>query len=752
MDDIAKSYLDRLRAINPNDPNLAQVDSMTTGKQDQQSQLQQAAKLAEAGKYAAAMIIYRRVFGTTPPAGDWALAYYETEAATEDGRAHAVAGLRALLDKDPGNAQYRIGLGRVLTYDPATREEGREYLASFPNDPKAAEAFRQSLLWDAANPAVAPQIRAYLASHPDPQLAAALQAGKPPVSAPTPTELVPIHTPSQAAPAPVSSAPAAPPPPTPTAPNPPPSATNPAPAATKASPAAAAVDGATARTRAAEMAAYQALNANHIDDAEARFKALLASEPRNPTALAGMGYVRMQQGNFAGAIGFLEQAKQYNPNDKGLISALDTARFWFIMGEGQRALSDNDLTTAEKRYRAALDLRPNSTEALEGLGGTLNKAQQPAAAVPFFQRAVASDPASAPGWRGLFIAEVQSGNAAPALATDKQIPAAVHTQLMSDPLFLKSLAAAYTAVGRTGDAEKTLQGALKLPTPADAKDTRIGTQLQLAALLSSENHLDQAEPLYEQAVADDRENLAAWQGLVRVQHALGHDSDALKSVESMPSATYSAAMRDPAFAGTVVSIYESQKKFDEAQEMLQKAVTQQGESGQKPSPSLQMLLADLYVQRGSPQLAFPVYQQIIRDNPSSVDAWAMRIGRASGSGCCLSLSRAACTAEGSMTACVSSSACSQLSRYLSRACRSRTLPALATARNLVPSMAIHSPRIRPQERAKRTSSAPAPVTASRCMRRNSAMTCGPDTTAPAAHQLHVAAALRFQSPRRTQLV
>ena len=54
------------------------------------------------------MIIYRRVFGTKPPAGDWALAYYETEAATEDGRAHAVAGLRALLDKDPGNTQYRM--------------------------------------------------------------------------------------------------------------------------------------------------------------------------------------------------------------------------------------------------------------------------------------------------------------------------------------------------------------------------------------------------------------------------------------------------------------------------------------------------------------------------------------------------------------------------------------------------------------------------------------------------------------------
>ena len=181
------------------------------------------------------------------------------------------------------------------------------------------------------------------------------------------------------------------------------------------------------------MAAYEALNANHIDDAETRFKALIASEPRNPKALAGMGYIRMQQGN-SGAIGFLEQAKQCNPNDKGLISALDSAP----SGSSWEKVSAPSTTTTSlprKSVTARRSISAPIARSLEGLGGTLDKAQQPAAAVPFFQRAVASDPASAPGWRGLFIAEVQSGNAATALATDKRIPAAVHTQLMSDPLF-----------------------------------------------------------------------------------------------------------------------------------------------------------------------------------------------------------------------------------------------------------------------------------------------------------------------------
>lgn len=614
---LANSYLDRLRAVNPNDPGIALVESITPGgKQDQQSQLQQAAKLAEAGKYAAAMVLYRRAFGTAPPPGDWALAYYETEAATEDGRPHAVAGLRGLLDKDPANVEYRVALGRVLTYDPATREEGREYLASFPNDAKAAEAFRQSLLWDVSNPVVVPQIRAYLAAHPDPQLAAALQSGQAPASTPAPPAQAPIHT---APPTPQAKvlAPTAPAAPTiAAAKTPPPSAQARTPTSS------AGVDNPSNRLKAAELAAYQALNANHIDDAESRFKAILATDPKDPAALAGIGYVRMQQGNFAGAIGFLEQAKESNQNDKGVASALDTARFWFVMGEGQRALSDNDLTTAEKRYRAAIDLRPNSAEALEGLGGTLTKAQQPAAAVPLFQRAVAADPTSAIGWRGLFIAQAQSGNAPLALATEKQIPAGVHTQLISDPLFLMSLASAYSAVGQTADAQSALESALKLPTAAAAKSVRTDAQLQLAALLTAANHLVQAESFYAQAVGDNHENVSAWQGLVRVQHAQGHDHDALKSVESMPPATYATAMRDPSFAAAVVSIYEAENKLDEAQQMLQKAVAQQSDAGQKPSLALQMQLADLYVQRGSPQLAYPGYQQIVRDNPDRADAWA----------------------------------------------------------------------------------------------------------------------------------
>ncbi len=386
------------------------------------------------------MAIYRKMFGETPPPGDWALAYYETESATTDGRPHAIAGLRSLVQKYPNDSRYQIALGRILTYSPATRSEGRRLLEKHPDNPQATEALRQSLVWDSASPASAADIRAYLAKHNDPQLAEALRKQPKPSAQKTAAPQTPEELAEQSA----------------------------------------------NRARSQEeQAAYNALNAKRLDEAETRFKAILATDPQNPRALAGMGYVRMQQSNFGGSISFLEQAKQYGARDTGLDNALETARFYSTMSEGQVALNENDLTTAEQKYQAALALRPNSTEALEGLGGTLMKAQQSDAAIQVFDRYVKAKPSSTAAWRGLFMAQYNAGNAPGALLTERKIPPAVRSQLMKDPDFLRTLASAYSAVGRDADAQRVLKSALDLPFPEGARGLKVETQLQYAALLQA---------------------------------------------------------------------------------------------------------------------------------------------------------------------------------------------------------------------------------------------------------------------------
>ena len=171
---LSNRYLDRLRAINPNDPGIARAEQAGT-QAAPNVQLQQAGRLAQQGQYAQSMNVYRHLYGDQPPPGDQALAYYETEAATEDGRPHAIAGLRALNQKFPSDTRYAVALGRILTYNPKTRPEGRKILEQHPNNPDAVEALRQALLYDAQNPATAGEIRAYLSKHNDAQLSQVLR-------------------------------------------------------------------------------------------------------------------------------------------------------------------------------------------------------------------------------------------------------------------------------------------------------------------------------------------------------------------------------------------------------------------------------------------------------------------------------------------------------------------------------------------------------------------------------------------------
>ena len=588
---LANTYVERLRAINPNDPGIQRAESVTA-QPNQLAALQQAGKLAAQGNYAQAMNIYRQVFGSQPPAGDWALAYYETESATEDGRPHAIAGLRSMIDKYPQDSRYQVALGRILTYNPSTRADGRRYLERHPDNPEAVKALRQSLVWDSQNPAAAADIRAFLQRHKDPQLEEALRTARSSQAAAQRSGTVRTSRGSVAVTPGGSSEPVE-----------------------------VSESALEQRAQGTELnGAYSALNGKRFDEADARFKAILTKDPQNARALAGLGYVRMNQQNFGGAISFLEQAKANGAKDPGLDKNLEVSRFYYVLSEGGVALNENDLPTAEQKYQQALQMRPTSPEALQGLGGTLMKAGQPQAAIPYFQQFVRVRP-NAESWRSLFMAQYQAGDAAGALATERRIPMAVRTQLMRDPEYLRTLASAYSAVGRDADAQRVLRSALELPFPTDARGLKADTQLQYASLLLQANHIDQASGLYRQVLADDSNNVLAWQGLVNSEHAMHNDPLALQTVESMPPAVYDQALRDPGFLSAVAAVYQSNNKYDLAQGLLENAIAQQNTTGQLVPVPLQLQLAGLYLQRNDPGRAYPIYQRVLSQNPDRVDAW-----------------------------------------------------------------------------------------------------------------------------------
>jgi tetratricopeptide (TPR) repeat protein len=576
--DKANSYLAQLRAINPNDPNISKVENMGTA-QDPNNLLREAGKLSQEGQYARAMALLKQVYGNEPPPGDAALSYYQTEAATEDTRPEAIAGLRALADKYPSDPRYDIALGKILTYNARTRGEGRKLLAKYPNDPDAASALRDALKWDQANPATAGDIRQYVQKHPDQELSASLSRDAQIKSAPRRSS-GPSLTPEQ-----------------------------------KAANAERAAQGREVQE------AYSALNRKDYSGAEQSFRVMLSKNPGDVKALEGMGYIRMNQANFAGAVSFFSEAEQNGARDAALEKALSDSRFYYTMREASGALAENDLGTAINDFHAALQMRPGDATALAGLGGTLLKAEQPEPAITVYQTYLRLYGSDLNAWRGLFLSYVSANQFDLALGLERRFPASIRERLMHDPDYLRTLASVYSATNRDAEAQRILQTALQLPFPADTRGLRADVEMQYAALLEAAGRHEQAAGLYREVLAADSTNTNAWVGLIQTEHAIGNDADAFVQLQQMPPSNYQAAMQEPGFATTVASIYMGQGHDDLAQSVLEEFLANQQANNQKPFVAAQVTLANLYLKHNDTDKAFPLFESILTNNPDRPDAW-----------------------------------------------------------------------------------------------------------------------------------
>ncbi|MDP9049127.1 MAG: hypothetical protein M3O31_00165 [Acidobacteriota bacterium] len=117
-------------------------------------------------------------------------------------------------------------------------------------------------------------------------------------------------------------------------------------------------------------------NESQVKKDETRLLRILARDPDNVGALAGMAWVRSRQKNYLAAISYLERAKRKSPGDLALSRALDLDRFRVIIAEADHALSSNELTSAAKLYALAIQIRPSSRDASMGLQSAVIRQQQ----------------------------------------------------------------------------------------------------------------------------------------------------------------------------------------------------------------------------------------------------------------------------------------------------------------------------------------------------------------------------------------
>jgi tetratricopeptide (TPR) repeat protein len=561
--DQSNAALERLRRVNPNDPNIGKIGSLNSNR-TQSDRLRQAGELARQGKPEEAMRIYRELYGDRPPDGDIALAYYQTLYSTATGKEAAIAAMRALAQRNPGDTRFTVELGTMLTYAAKTRAEGIHILEAHPKDPNAQSALRQALIWDAANPASAAELRGYLKDHPqDTELAGHLKENE--------SKLAQMNS-------------------------------------------------GIARTP-AERAAFAALNAHKLEEAQTRFSAILEQEPNNGRAAAGMGFLRMQQSNFGGAISFLSQALQNGYKDRAVEDALATSRFWYTMGEASQAFDENQFDVATQKYKAALAMRPRSPEALNGLAGLYVKQAQYTAAAGIYDELIKVQPGSQTAWRGLFLSYARDGQNRKALDLTGRFPAPVRASLAKDPEYLRTLATLYHAANRPAEAQRALSQALSLPYPDNGTNLKADTRLQYAGVLMEAKRFAQAAEMYTQILDEDAGSLSAWMGLVSAHHELLQDNQAIADVEKMPPATYEAALADPGFLSMLGAIYQQANQFDIAQGLLERSAKLQIAAGGQPAIPLQLQLAAIYLQRNNTAQAYAIYHQILLAHPDRVDAW-----------------------------------------------------------------------------------------------------------------------------------
>ena len=176
----ARDALARLEKVAPGHPDSPVLRRQIELGPRFAAMLAAARKLVHQGHVEEGAARYREIFTGHGPPGDLALEYFDTIGGTRGGWAEARDGLQRLVTRVPGEARFKLALAKLLTYRAGKRREGIAMLEDLSRDAtvskEATASWRKALLWLGASPEDAPQLGAYLKSHPgDAAIARVLQ-------------------------------------------------------------------------------------------------------------------------------------------------------------------------------------------------------------------------------------------------------------------------------------------------------------------------------------------------------------------------------------------------------------------------------------------------------------------------------------------------------------------------------------------------------------------------------------------------
>ncbi len=668
-------YLDRLRKIDPQDPDIEEIEKLRVFTPEERGRLDKAGRLAMQHNPDAAMKIYREVLGNEqPPLGKWAEPFYETEAASTGGREAAISQLRGLCTQHPGQEAYRLWLASLLTYDPKTRMEGFQLFESIKDSgysEQARAAWRQALVWEEKNPQALASMEAYLQRYPDPELQAAvsgLRAKQQQIAADQDREqgfkaLKSEHLEAATAEfdAVLHQSP------------------NDANALVglgyvrldqkrfdeafslfdrarkivpqrqdvregydsarfwmaiqrgtdaqqQNQPAAAALgfqDALALRpfdSGALLGLANALVQERRFEEAEANFRQVLTRDSNNADALAGLGFVRLNEGKFDDAQKLFAEARKVDPTRKDLDQGYRNARFWGIMHEAAAALNQGRPKAAIANYQQAVLLNPSDQTALHGLADACMRSDDYPNAAKAYYHLVATYPADPANWLGLIRAQMAEQAPQAAISTAQRIPPPVKLKLESSSAFLSEMALVDYRINQTAAGDQALRGALQLARTSDSSDA-LSLRLQIAGDFMDQGKTARAIEIYIQATQLHPDDPGPWEGLIG-GYTRGNDfTDAIAAVRNMSQQAYNAAVKQPGFLNSVALLYSTRGQCSEAEAFLQRSIQLDQTAGREPAESTELQLADIWMREHSYTQAQNLYHSIAGNHEDSIEAW-----------------------------------------------------------------------------------------------------------------------------------
>ncbi|MEX3958287.1 cellulose synthase subunit BcsC-related outer membrane protein [Trinickia sp. EG282A] len=469
----AQQYLEHLRQVAPNYPELDELARRLGIFSPRDQAVNEARRLAQSGQNTAAAQEYQRALTGKPASAELQLEYYEALAATPQGWDEARRGLEQLAREHTDDPRYALAYAQHLTYRDATRREGIARLEKLANDATTGEAarrsWRQALLWLGARASDAALYQDYLRIAGDDVAVKARYESM-------------VEQDKEAR--------------------------------TRAQQAAAA----SAHGRAIADA-FDALNRGDLESAKRQFTTILSKSPEDPDALGGMGIVALKQERFAEARNDLERASARSANPARWKSSLQSATYWSYTSEAigarsngeyakaktlfERAialdpsdvtaqvlladmlLANRDASGAEQAYRMALRRQADNPDAIRGLIGALAAQGRASEALALASKLTTEQQAKAGGidrLRGTVEAgQARAAEARGDLGTARSLFEDALASNPTDPWLRLDLARIYVREGALGNARSMMDGLLA--TNPDMPDA-----IYASALLAAETH------------------------------------------------------------------------------------------------------------------------------------------------------------------------------------------------------------------------------------------------------------------------